>query len=266
MNIMQPIRKRLPLLLGFTAGLALLVGFLTFGKLGNALANSNDLANFEGQYPGAVGSAIDTCALCHASNIPALNPYGAAYKANGRSSAALAAIESVDSDGDGFSNIVEINAATFPGDPNSHPASSPTSTPTSVPTSSPTSVSTLPTGVLTATSTGKVTPTRPAGTPHPTKTPKTSKTPRVTKTPKPTGQPTPCVRGNDNSASSGNNASSRNHSGSPDDRHHYCQPSGGGDNRGGKGGGGEGGNAGGSQSLAPSNTIVAFLDSLFGIQ
>ena len=44
-----------------------------------------------------------------------LNAYGAAYKAAGRNSGAFGAIKSNDSDGDGFTNLVEIQARTFPG-------------------------------------------------------------------------------------------------------------------------------------------------------
>src|SRR5512147_1738879 len=70
------------------------------------------------------GSAIDQCILCHATNtgpsIPSTetppNPYGVALETNGLN---FAAIEAVDSDGDGFTNIAEITARTFPGNPNS---------------------------------------------------------------------------------------------------------------------------------------------------
>ena len=67
-------------------------------------------------------SAIaSSCAVCHTS-APALNPYGAAYRSNGRNAAALTTIASLDSDGDGFTNIVEINAGFFPGDAANRPA------------------------------------------------------------------------------------------------------------------------------------------------
>jgi hypothetical protein len=68
---------------------------------------------------GTTGTRLDSCTLCH-STTPALNSYGAAYGNNDRN---FATIEPLDSDSDGFSNIVEINARTFPGDPNSKPAS-----------------------------------------------------------------------------------------------------------------------------------------------
>lgn len=50
-----------------------------------------------------------------------LNPYGTAYLANGRTQAAITAIESMDSDGDGYSNIAEINDNRYPGDAASKP-------------------------------------------------------------------------------------------------------------------------------------------------
>jgi hypothetical protein len=102
-------------------------------------ANLPDIQSAEARYPAMVGKRIDTCTLCHTASIPNLNPYGAAYKSAGRSPAALAAIENLDSDGDGSSNVVEIAALTFPGDPNDKPAAPtatavpPTATPTRVP-------------------------------------------------------------------------------------------------------------------------------------
>ncbi len=67
------------------------------------------------------GSAIDQCLLCHTTNTGAnasnVNSYGNAYA----SSYNFGTIESLDSDGDGFNNLAEITAKTFPGDPNSRP-------------------------------------------------------------------------------------------------------------------------------------------------
>jgi hypothetical protein len=63
---------------------------------------------------------LDACLSCH--NSPngggARNPYGMAYGENDRD---FASIESLDSDGDGFTNLEEINALTFPGDPADYP-------------------------------------------------------------------------------------------------------------------------------------------------
>ncbi|RME84283.1 MAG: hypothetical protein D6775_05930, partial [Caldilineae bacterium] len=85
-------------------------------------AKSNYLTAFRSTYPGISGSQLDSCAVCHTS-IPARNAFGADYKSHGHS---FVAIEQLDSDGDGYSNIVEIQALTFPGDPASHPAGNPT--------------------------------------------------------------------------------------------------------------------------------------------
>ena len=66
------------------------------------------------------GTKLDSCATCHISpnGGGSRNPYGMAYAANGRD---FASIEALDSDGDGFTNLEEINALTFPGDPADYP-------------------------------------------------------------------------------------------------------------------------------------------------
>jgi len=69
------------------------------------------------EYPAIAGTKLDDCALCHTGGT-ALNAYGAAYDAAGKN---FGAIESADSDGDGFSNIAEIVALTFPGDASDKP-------------------------------------------------------------------------------------------------------------------------------------------------
>jgi hypothetical protein len=50
-----------------------------------------------------------------------LNAFGRDYLSNGRNQAALTAIETVDSDGDGYSNLAEITAIRYPGDRNDDP-------------------------------------------------------------------------------------------------------------------------------------------------
>lgn len=66
---------------------------------------------------------LDSCLNCH--NNPngggSRNPYGMAYEANGKN---FGSIEALDSDGDGFTNLEEINALTFPGDPADYPQTS----------------------------------------------------------------------------------------------------------------------------------------------
>jgi hypothetical protein len=114
-----------------------------------------DSPNFITAYPGVEGSKLDSCALCHtggdyekkpgkfvsvgscqwchmtygydgSGDIEAtLNPYGEDYLNSGRSSGACSAIENNDSDGDGYSNIDEINALTYPGDPGDDPTKIP---------------------------------------------------------------------------------------------------------------------------------------------
>lgn len=105
-----------------------------------------DSAYFLQVYSGKAGSKLDNCALCHSGGkstsssgktttygscqwchykygydskgdiTATLNSYGSAYKAAGRNAAALTAIQTQDSDGDGYSNIAEINANRYPGD------------------------------------------------------------------------------------------------------------------------------------------------------
>ena len=87
-----------------------------------ASATPDDLALARTKYPDITGTRIDSCSLCHTGSIPDLNPYGSAYLANGRNLAAFDAIQNADNDGDGFTNIQEITALTFPGDPADHPA------------------------------------------------------------------------------------------------------------------------------------------------
>jgi hypothetical protein len=136
-----------------TGSLVLLVVVYTLSRTTGASATSSDLGNAESKYPSIVGSRLDTCSLCHTSSIPNLNPFGSAYKNAGRSTSAFSAIESTDSDGDGFTNIQEIMALTFPGDASDFPAQSPpTATPfppaTATPTPTATNIPPTPTNTL----------------------------------------------------------------------------------------------------------------------
>lgn len=106
-------------------------------------------------YPEKAGTKLDSCNLCHsggsyvnASNktvtlgscqwchykygydssgdiSETLNAYGKAYRAAGRSTAGVIAIEQADSDGDGYTNKTEIAATRYPGDANDTPAKVP---------------------------------------------------------------------------------------------------------------------------------------------
>jgi hypothetical protein len=118
--------------------------------------NDQDINNFLTVYPFAKSTKLDDCSLCHPGGnvtqsgkttsygscdychityglqtphgkVP-LNPYGQDYKnANGgkRDQTAIRSIENVDSDGDGYTNILEIQALFFPGNPNDHPGLTP---------------------------------------------------------------------------------------------------------------------------------------------
>jgi hypothetical protein len=110
-----------------------------------------DSGIFLSVYPDKAGTKLDSCNLCHSGgsyvsggktvslgscqwchykygydahgNIDdTLNPYGMAYKKNGRNANAVKTIDDLDSDGDGYSNKVEIAATRFPGDANDTPA------------------------------------------------------------------------------------------------------------------------------------------------
>ena len=105
--------------------LAIVVGFLV-ASVGQVHAKPSYLTSFNSTY-GTSGTNLDTCNLCHpGGNTGQFTSYGNAYKNNNHS---FPAIESLDSDGDGFTNIVEITARTFPGDPGSAPAPTDTTPP-----------------------------------------------------------------------------------------------------------------------------------------
>lgn len=86
--------------------------------LSGASAYSNLLSSFNQHY-NTDGTELDSCDICHTgSNGGSLDPYGRAYSANGRN---FASIEELDSDGDGFTNLEEIEGLTFPGDASDAP-------------------------------------------------------------------------------------------------------------------------------------------------
>lgn len=71
---------------------------------------------------GTAGGNLDKCWTCHVEgqSYSVFNVYGAdvktAFQQTNDITAALRAVEEIDSDGDGDSNIVEISAGTLPGD------------------------------------------------------------------------------------------------------------------------------------------------------
>ena len=91
---------------------------------------------------GTEGTSLDTCSTCHTFG-RRTNGYGSDVKSAVRAAigdasaeltegqvveqlvASLKGVEALDSDGDGFSNIDEITARTFPGDRDDQPPRSP---------------------------------------------------------------------------------------------------------------------------------------------
>jgi hypothetical protein len=99
---------------------------VVLGTALSVLALGSYLTNFNTQYDAqyqTAGSKLDSCNLCHpGGNTGQLNPYAVAFAASGHN---FGTIESADADGDGFTNIEEIAAGTFPGDPNDFPNAPP---------------------------------------------------------------------------------------------------------------------------------------------
>jgi len=117
--------------------------------------NDADMKGFIARYPAASGSRLDDCQTCHRGGVrgtdterevspcsychllvfpnpryktgvpkdyeATLNAYGLDYKRAGRTSAAFAALDGRDSDGDGKTNGVEVADLRNPGDPASRP-------------------------------------------------------------------------------------------------------------------------------------------------
>jgi hypothetical protein len=161
----------------------------------SALSSYLDLAR--SQYAGMVGSRIDNCKLCHVSLAGGglRNDYGGDWWDAGGDAAAFSAIESQDSDGDGYTNLQEITALYYPGDAGDIPVLTPTSTSTATltPTETPTPTSTAtqtqtPTNSPTATSSPTQTNT-PTITQTPTQSPTTTQSPTPTHTATQTNTP-----------------------------------------------------------------------------
>ncbi len=105
-------------------GLGMMLGFSA-----SAYAVSSYATSFKNTYPSSPLSSLSTqsgvsgnlCTVCHGTSGGTRNSFGSAYSSNGHS---FTAIQNLDSDADGFTNLVEINAGTFPGSSSSKPATS----------------------------------------------------------------------------------------------------------------------------------------------
>lgn len=127
--------------------LVLFLAVVLFASAGSAVAKSGFLGDFNALY-GTAGTPLDSCSLCHPS-VPGLNGYASDWKSNGKS---FAAIEGMDSDGDGFSNLQEIQALTMPGDAGSTPSPTTTTQPPTTTTQPPgTTTTTAPPSTTTTT-------------------------------------------------------------------------------------------------------------------
>jgi mono/diheme cytochrome c family protein len=117
--------------LAFATVLAATAALLAVMAEPPAQAKSRFLSEFGQVYPAAAASQLNGCLLCHTSPNPsgdnkARNPYGDDWEEVGDGD--FRAIESRDSDRDGFTNLQEIQALSFPGDPSSTPLTVTTTT------------------------------------------------------------------------------------------------------------------------------------------
>jgi hypothetical protein len=103
------------------AALLSMVGFAAFSS--PAQSKPEYLSEFNKKY-GTTGSRLDSCSTCHTTSQDAqhLNAYGTDF---GKHTHDFGAIEPLDSDGDGVSNLDEIRGGAFPGDPNDYPGKPP---------------------------------------------------------------------------------------------------------------------------------------------
>lgn len=185
-------------------GTALLVTGLHLGvNTPDSHAMQNFLALVKVRYKFVSGTVLDDCLLCHTDGIGGgeLNTFGEDFFNMGN----LATMEEIDSDGDGFTNLAELQALTFPGDPASFPGgvappaapdseAPPPLTPTEAPTSLIVALDTPAASDTAASAPAAISPTTDAS-PLPSNTPRATDTPTLipTQTPTPTSPrpPTP---------------------------------------------------------------------------
>ena len=112
---------RVPRVLGAVCLLSAAISAVGFGLASPPAQSTPELqSQFNAKYQ-MRGSKLDSCLTCHtqqAGGKENLNPYGTDLSA---AQGDFAAIEPKDSDGDGVTNIDEIKAEAFPGDPADKP-------------------------------------------------------------------------------------------------------------------------------------------------
>jgi hypothetical protein len=115
--------NKLSVMLILSGAMVLAAAGFVLSQASPVSGSSNFLTRVETLYPAIIGTRIDHCTICHVTTDPVvLNSYGLAYQAAGESAAALVTIQNLDSDGDGWTNLKEIQKLTFPGDKNDHPS------------------------------------------------------------------------------------------------------------------------------------------------
>lgn len=96
----------------------LVLGIMAFlGVASSPLVMTSALTEYTEDLPSSYGSV---CLVCHtsASGGEDLNGFGSDFSENGND---IEAINDLDSDGDGHTNEKELEAGTYPGDPDSSP-------------------------------------------------------------------------------------------------------------------------------------------------
>jgi Ca2+-binding RTX toxin-like protein len=100
------------------AGLVIVGVVLSLIQPSAGFAKPPFLSEFNAEY-GTAATRLNACSVCHvAEDVFDRNPYGRDFAAGGM---IFSVIETLDSDGDGWPNLVEIEAGTFPGNPRDHP-------------------------------------------------------------------------------------------------------------------------------------------------
>ena len=125
---------------------------LVAGTVSSVYATNTYMNTFNTTY-GTSSTALNTCTLCHPSGTSTHNAYSTAFR---NASHNYRTIEGSDSDGDGYTNLAEINARTFPGNSASHPATGDATLPTVTNFAIPSTSTSLTVAITTFTATDNV--------------------------------------------------------------------------------------------------------------